>query len=110
MFLKLWARALQGWSLALRLSRHPVAQNTLVLYAVQITGYLIPLITLPYLARILAPDKFGVVAFAQNVVWYFVILTDYGFNVTATREIAIHREDSERVSRIFSTVLTAKLM
>ena len=52
----LWARALEGWSLALRLSRHPVAQNTLVLYAVQITGYLIPLITLPYLARILSAD------------------------------------------------------
>lgn len=100
---------LDTWSLVLRLGRHPVAQNTLVLYAVQVTGYLIPLITLPYLARVLSPDQFGVIAFAQNVIWYFVIVTDYGFNVTATREIAIHRDDSEKVSQIFSSVLAAKL-
>ena len=97
------------WALAVRLIRHPVAQNTMVLYFVQALGFLVPLITLPYLARILSPEKFGVISFAQNFVWYFVILTDYAFNVTATREIAIHRDDSEKVSQIFSNVLCAKL-
>ncbi len=91
-----------------RYLRHPVVQNSLVLYAVQISGYLIPLITLPYLARTLAPEKFGLVAFAQNFTWYFVILADYGFNLTAPRAIAIHRDDSAYVSKVFSTIMAAK--
>jgi PST family polysaccharide transporter len=79
------------------------------MYAVQVSGYLLPLITLPYLARVLTPARFGLVAYAQDFVWYFVLLCDYGFGITATRQIAIHSDDSAAVSRIFSTVMTAKV-
>jgi PST family polysaccharide transporter len=91
------------------LVRHAVVRNALLLYVVQFSGYIIPLITLPYLSHILTTEKFGLVAFGQSFAWYFVILTEYGFNLTATREIAANQQTPEDVSRVFSAVMLAKL-
>ncbi len=96
-----------GWK---RFLSHQVVQNTLLLYGVQISSYIFPLIALPFLARVLAPEKFGLISFAQYFIWYFLTLTEYGFNLTATREIAVHRDDPEIVSRIFSSVMLTKLL
>jgi len=92
-----------------RLTSSLVARNAAILYAVQISGYLVSLITVPYLARTLAPARFGLVAYAQDFIWYFVLLTDYSFSVTATRQVAIHQDDRLALSRLFSAVMTAKL-
>jgi PST family polysaccharide transporter len=81
-----------------------------MLYAVQISTFLFPLITLPYLSRVLSPDKFGLLAYGQSFAWYFYTLTEYGFDLTATRRVAINRDDSNAVSRIFGAVMGAKTL
>lgn len=76
----------------------------------QIAGYVFPLITMPYLARVIGADGFGKIAFAAAIVVWFQTIADWGFNFTATRDVAQCRDDKEKVSRIFSNVLWARCM
>jgi len=91
-----------------KLLEHRLVKNTAALFLVQISGYAAPLLVLPYLSRILTTEHFGLIAFATSFNWYFLTLVEYGFNLTATRRIAIHSEDPQEVSRIFSSVMAAK--
>jgi polysaccharide transporter, PST family len=58
----------------------------------------------------LGPEKYGLVNFASAFAAYFTILTDYGFNLSATQEISVNRENAKRISEIFSSVFTIKML
>ena len=85
-----------------------LASNFGYLMIMQITGYIFPLLTIPYLARIIGAEGFGKIAFAAAIIVWFQTITDWGFSYTATRDIARNREDLNRVSEIFSNVFWAK--
>ena len=76
----------------------------------QVAGYVFPLITMPYLARVIGPDGFGKIAFASAVVVWFQTIVDWGFNLTATRDVAQNRDNKDKVSHIFSNVLWARCL
>nr|WP_180187050.1 flippase [Acinetobacter sp. YH01012] len=85
-----------------------LAGNFGYLMIMQITGYIFPLLTIPYLARVIGVEGFGKIAFAAAVIVWFQTITDWGFSYTATRDVARNRDSLEKVSEIFSNVLWAK--
>ncbi len=87
-----------------------VARNALALYGIQAAQYILPWFTYPYLTRVLHPASWGRLLFAQAFVQFFVVITEYGFNFTATREVAIHRDDTARLSKILTSVTVAKIL
>ncbi|MBF8964579.1 flippase [Pontibacter sp. FD36] len=91
------------------MSKKQLYKNFLALLVLQGSNYIIPLITLPYIIRTLGPDKFGLIAFAQAFIQYFIIITDFGFDLSATRQISINRHDKQKVSKIFTSVLIIKI-
>ena len=80
------------------------------LMLLQIASYAFPLITIPYLARVIGVEGFGKIAFAAAIIVWFQTITDWGFNYTATRDVARNRDNPEKVSEIFSNVLWARLL
>lgn len=87
-----------------------ILENMISLTGLQFASYILPLITLPYLTLVLGPEMFGLTQYAISLITYFQIITDYGFNLSATRELAIYREDASKRSEIFSSVMFIKLM
>jgi polysaccharide transporter, PST family len=85
-------------------------ENFVSLSALQLVGMLLPLITLPYILRVIGFEKYGVIVFAASLIAYFTALTDYSFRITATRDVAIHRDSPKKLNIIYSKVLTIKTL
>ena len=84
--------------------------NIISLGSLQIVNYLLPLITIPYLIRVVGVERFGLISFASAFTMYFVLLSDYGFNLSATKQVSDNRENCEEYSRIFCEVLVVKFI
>ncbi len=87
-----------------------IITNILSLFSLQGFTYIMPLITFPYLTRVLGPENYGLIAFATAFVAYFQILVEYGFGLSASREISINRDNEVQVSKIFSSVIFTKFL
>lgn len=83
-------------------------KNIFYLALVQGSAYILPLLTFPYLVRVLGPANFGVLGFCQATMQYLVILTDYGFNLTATQQVAKKRDNKNELSILFWNVIWSK--
>lgn len=85
-------------------------KNIVALSVLQGANYILPLITLPYLVRVLGPENFGRIAFAQAFIQYFVVAVNYSFDLSATRAVALAKDNPVELSRLFSSVMTIKIV
>ncbi len=93
-----------------RLFNSRIARNAASLYAVQACRKLVPLFTLPYLARVLGPSGWGHVAFTLSMGDMIAIFAEFGFVLSATRELAQNRDSKEACGLITSGTLGAQML
>ena len=101
---------IKGKVASIRQGNNHVGKNVILLLLTQMVNYLFPLLTMKYLIITIGVDYFGRISFAQAFLLYFTIITDYGFNITATRDIARNSQSPQAVSRIVGSVYAAKFL
>lgn len=82
--------------------------NFFSLVILQGANYIFPLLTVPYLFRTLGVETFGLVNFATAFTQYFLIFTDFGFDLSATKYIAANRDNAKNRNSYFVNVLLSK--
>ncbi|EHM47923.1 polysaccharide biosynthesis protein [Hafnia alvei ATCC 51873] len=89
-------------------NKKKLIHNIIALFIVQFLNYVAPLLVFPYLTRVLGVDGFGVVAVMFSLCSIAMIITDYGFGLSAPYWIAKHRDDKVSVSRYIGSVFIIK--
>lgn len=75
-----------------------------------ILNLILPLITLPYLVHVIGIEKYGIYSFAYAILQYILLVSTYGFNLSATKLISEKRTDSEYISVVFNSVIVCRLL
>lgn len=76
----------------------------------QILNLIVPLITAPYISRVLGPENNGIYSYYYSIVTYFVLFATFGFNEFGTKYIAEVRENKSERSKRFFAIYTSKLI
>ena len=87
-----------------------IVKNYLALLFIQGANFILPLIILPYLVRVLGSEKYGLVMIAQSVALFLTIIVDFGFNISATKEVAYLKNDKEKLSQFYWNIVFVKLI
>lgn len=91
-------------------NKNKVFSNYIYLLLIQGANFVLPLIALPYLVITLEPQKYGLVMIAQSISVVFTIIVDFGFNISATREVAILRENKKKMSKFYWNIYAIKII
>jgi PST family polysaccharide transporter len=84
--------------------------NIFALSVLQFSNYLVPLIVLPYLVRVLGPESYGLTTFTQAFIAHFILIVDFGFNLSGTKQISINRNDPKALREDVSTIFFLRLI
>ncbi|MCX6194268.1 MAG: oligosaccharide flippase family protein [Cytophagales bacterium] len=87
-----------------------VIQNFLSLGVLQVGNYILPLISFPYLYRVIGIENFGIISLASIFNQYFILFVDFGFNIYGVKMISENRNDREFSKTFFVSVTIAQLL
>jgi len=86
-----------------------VGVNFLFLGLVQFTNFILPLLLIPFIIGKIGVSKFGIISLAQIVILFLIVIADYGFNLTATKDVSLNRDSRFELSKIVCKVILIKL-
>ena len=90
--------------------RNKFIENFFSLASLRLFTIVVPIITFPYLVRVLGSEKYGLVMWAWSIINFFILFVNFGFGLSVTKYIAIHKNNKEKISEIISTTLLAKII
>lgn len=87
-----------------------LTSNIVYLYLLSAAQMIFPLLTFPYLTHCLSVDTYGVVSYIRATNMYLQLFIDFGFGLSAVKEIAQSNGNKERIGIITGNVIIAKLL
>ena len=81
-------------------ARNQLFENICSMVILRAMEYILSFLLIPFLLRMLGPSSYGMIAFMQGVMGYFILCVSYGFNLMAPRDLA--QAEPEEIPRIFS--------
>lgn len=90
------------------LNNKNIIENFFSLSFYQAANYLLPLLTYPYLIRVIGTEKFGILMFALSAIQYIILFIDFGFDYTGTKAISINRENLSKLREVFTSIYLIK--
>lgn len=87
-----------------------VVSNLSYMSALQLFLLLAPLITYPYLVRVLGKELYGAILTAQMLVSYASVLIDFGSNEVCAKHISLNRDNLKLLSRIVNSVICLRFL
>jgi len=92
-----------------KVDRISFIKNTSSLYILNIVKLLFPLLTLPYLTRVLSLDAYGMVTYVKALIAYVQLVIDFGFMLSATKNIVNACANPSKIGRIVGDTLAEKI-
>lgn len=92
------------------MNKKTVTSNYIYNLTYQLLVLLIPLLTVPYLTRILGSNKLGIYSYTYSIVTIFFLLSSLGINTYGQREVAYLQDDKEKRTKVFWELMTIKLI
>lgn len=92
------------------MTQKSLKQNAFFNFAKALANFAFPLITFPYVSRILMPDGIGRINFVNSVVEYFVLIAELGVSSYAAREAAKIRDDKKKLNEFCRDIFCLNLI
>lgn len=85
-----------------------VVGNTIMLYLMSVAKLIFPLLTLPYLTRVLSTDTYGFVSYVKSCMTYIQLIIDFGFILSSVKDIVNANGDKEKIGQIIGKTYISK--
>lgn len=86
-----------------------IFKNSIWLTVLQVVNTVIPVLTIPYITRILGSGEYGTFSIALNWILYFQVLVEFGFGLSGARKVSIMEKDNE-LNDIFNNIISARII
>lgn len=95
--------------MSLDLKKHfSLIENFISYFLFKAIDSVIPLIIIPYLFNVVSEENYGIYAFAFSLIFYFQNIIQFGFDLSAVRDIALIRDDKKKLNKVYNDTLTAQ--
>lgn len=81
-----------------------------MLYLMSIAKLILPLLTFPYLTRVLTEEAYGAVTYVKSCMTYMLLIVDFGFLLSSVKDIVNADGDKAKISAIAGNTFGAKIM
>ena len=94
-----------------KIIKSKVFKNSIWLTILQIVNTIIPVITIPYITRMLGASEYGVFSIALNWILYFQVLVEFGFGLSGARKVALLKDDEQsKLNQLYNNIISSRII